>query len=600
MGTSLIPLVVHATHEAGVKLGGIGAVLDGLLSSQAYNAAVGRTILAGPVNTWNPVEMERLTAPGNGLRIIYSSIHGIYEAPEEIALALRGIEDGMHVRLLYGTRTFGAHRHEVLLVDAGGIAGEVINGYKYYLWQRWGLACSQHEGNWEFSFYLNAGEPLYAAIEAVTGDMPLEARRTIIAHEWLGLPLVFSALLRNGRRYRTAFYAHEVATVRLLVEGHGGHDTRFYNTLRLGLSQGNSLDQVFGDQSWFYKHAMLQRAGLCDRIFAVGDLVLDEMRFLGGVFQHKPIDLVYNGVPAPTVGLEQKLASRELMVQYAENLFGYRPDYIFTHVTRMVTSKALWRDLRVSEHLEWALAAQGKQAVLFIVSTASPAGRRVEDVRRWEQEYDWPVGHRGDNGDLQDAEVRFFYNALEPFHWNRRAIRIVLVNQFGWDQERCGYRMPAAMRFADLRIGTDLEFGQSIYEPFGIAQVEPLCAGALCVATNVCGCVGFVKRATGGQTPGLVVADYVSVPDDWPLWSAWDALRIDQTIREAIEARRSWDVAQLISQRLPIDAGGYRDLLAAGQQAAQAMSWEVVARDYLLPALERCWSLEQTTGSADA
>ena len=28
-----IPLVVHATHEAGLKLGGIGAVLDGLLSA---------------------------------------------------------------------------------------------------------------------------------------------------------------------------------------------------------------------------------------------------------------------------------------------------------------------------------------------------------------------------------------------------------------------------------------------------------------------------------------------------------------------------------------------------------------------------------------
>jgi hypothetical protein len=30
----LIPLVVHATHEAGVKVGGIGAVLDGLLGRQ--------------------------------------------------------------------------------------------------------------------------------------------------------------------------------------------------------------------------------------------------------------------------------------------------------------------------------------------------------------------------------------------------------------------------------------------------------------------------------------------------------------------------------------------------------------------------------------
>ena len=145
---------------------------------------------------------------------------------------------------------------------------------------------------------------------------------------------------------------------------------------------------------------MILRAGVCDRIFAVGDPVVDELRFLGGVFTDKPIDLVYNGIPAAPISLEQKLASRELLLQYAENLYGFRPDYIFTHVTRMVPSKALWRDVRVLEHLEWTLAAQGKRAVTFIVSTASPTGRRAEDVFRWEAEYGWPVGHRGDNGDL--------------------------------------------------------------------------------------------------------------------------------------------------------------------------------------------------------
>jgi hypothetical protein len=255
----------------------------------------------------------------------------------------------------------------------------------------------------------------------------------------------------------------------------------------------------------------------------------------------------------------------------------------------MVTSKALWRDLRVLEHLEWTLAARGRRAVFFVVSTASPTGRRSEDVHRWEWEYSWPLGHRADNGDLQDAEVPFFYNAVEPFHWGRRAIRIVLVNQFGWSRERCGMRMPETMSFADLRAGTDLEFGQSIYEPFGIAQVEPLGAGALCVVSNVCGCLGFVARAgSDSDFRNVVVADYTSVPPDWRLWSAWDALRIDRTIREGIEARNSYFVAQEIAARLPGDIEDTRRLLAAGGQAATAMSWEVVVRDYLLPALARC------------
>ena len=586
MPTNHIALLIHATHEAGLKLGGIGAVLDGLLGSAAYNAAVGRTILVGPINVWNPVEMERLTAPANRLRIIYSSIHGINQAPDALSRALRAIEEGMRVRLLYGVRRFGSAEHEVILVDAGGIASEVINGYKYYLWQRWGLPCSQHEGNWEFSFFLNAGEPLFAALEAVTAGISPAADRYVIAHEWLGLPVVFSALLRDPKRYKTIFYAHEVATARLLVEEHGGHDTRFYNALRLGIARGNTLDQVFGDQSWFYKHALIQRAGVCDRIFAVGDLVVDELRFLGGVFRDAPIDLVYNGVPAAPISLEEKTASRELLLQYAQNLTGYRPDYIFTHVTRMVPSKALWRDLRVLEHLEWTLAAQGQKAILFVVSTAAPAGKRSEDVLRWESEYGWPMGHRDDNGDLQGAETDFFFQALEPFHWGRQAIRVVLVNQFGWDRGRCGLRMPEAMRFADLRTGADLEFGQSIYEPFGIAQVEPLSAGALCVVSNVCGCVGFVNRAANGQPlPNFVVADYVTPPPGWHLWSPWDALGIDRQIRDGIEARHSYLVAQQIADRLPHTDADRRRLLQAGQRVAAGMSWEVVVRDYLLPGL---------------
>ncbi len=369
------------------------------------------------------------------------------------------------------------------------------------------------------------------------------------------------------------------------MESSGGHDTRFYNALRLGRLQGVSLDQVFGDHSWFYKHAMILRAGVCDRIFAVGDPTVDELRFLGGVFSTAPIDLVYNGVPAAAIDLPQKLASRELLLQYAENLYGFRPDYVFTHVTRMVTSKALWRDIRVLEHLEWNLAAQGKSAVFFVVSTASPSGRRPEDVYRWEAEYGWPVNHRGDNNDLIDDEKHFFFNVVEPFHWGRRAVKICLVNQFGWERALCGNRMPEQMRFADLRAGADVEFGQSIYEPFGIAQVEPLSSGALCVPSSVCGCVGFVSRANGGETPAnIIVGDYVFIPPDWKMWSPWDALRIDRSVRDGIEARQSWEVAQKIAERLPQNDDDRRRLLTEGQRVARGMSWDVVVDDYFLPA----------------
>src|SRR5450756_634771 len=88
----------------------------------------------------------------------------------------------MHVRLLYGRRKLGAAgaEVEVVLVDAQGIAGEVVDSFKYCVWEHWGLPCSQLQSIWEWSFYMDAAEPLFAALEAVTADMAPAAERFII------------------------------------------------------------------------------------------------------------------------------------------------------------------------------------------------------------------------------------------------------------------------------------------------------------------------------------------------------------------------------------------------------------------------------------
>jgi hypothetical protein len=302
-----------------------------------------------------------------------------------------------------------------------------------------------------------------------------------------------------------------------------------------------------------------------------------------------PIDLVYNGVPAPDTTLLAHLESKRRLQLYCERLLGYVPDYVFTHVTRLVLSKALWRDIRVMEHLDGLLQSEGKRAVLFVLSTSAPAGRRPEWVAAWEAQYGWPVGHRGDNGDLIDQEVSFFFDGVEPFNQRGGPSRVVLVNQFGWSQDRCGARMPAEMEFIDIRQGSDLEFGQSIYEPFGIAQLEPLAFGALCCVSNVCGCVGFVQRAAQGLAtlPNLVVADYVSLPPGYWLGSPYDALGIDRDVRDWLEAGNSAATAQTLFERLPRTRRDQEALLERGQAVARRMSWEVVASDYLLPGLRK-------------
>ena len=452
-------LVVHATHEAGIKVGGIGATLDGILSSGAYLLGMERTVLVGPIDTRDDIAMERLVSPSNKLEVEYSSYHGVDKLDRRLSAAVGKIEASFNVHLLYGKRDFGGTRHEVILIDATEIVLEKLNFFKRRLYDRFGLQSDRYESDPEYSFYVNAAEPSYLALKTLIGNSR-NGERFMIAHDFMGLPLLYSANLHDPGLYHTVFYAHEVSTIRSIVENSYGHDMMFYNTMRQARVQGLFLRDVFGDQSSYFKHAMLETSTESDNLLAVGDPIIEELRFLSPVLAQTHIDLVYNGLPATEITLEDKLASKARLGQYAINLglFDKPPDFVFTHVTRFVPSKALWRDVRVLEHLDHLLACKKKRAVMYVLASALPGGRRVSDVYDWEQEYGWPVVHRQDNGDLQHSGIEF-YELIKAFNANAKAIRIVLVNQFGWNRERCGERMPEDMTDHDIRWGTDLEFG---------------------------------------------------------------------------------------------------------------------------------------------
>ncbi len=635
-----IPLVIHATHEAGIKMGGIGAVLDGLLGARRYNERVERSILAGPLFGGDALQMERLNSPRNHLQIHYSSLHGIFDGIDEpTQQALRMVERTYQVALLYGARRFGDAVHEILLVDASNPDMAHVSTFCYFLWEHYGIDSQRYSHDDEYNLYLSIAQPLFAGLKALGVDAGLSPHeRVIIAHEWLGMPVIFAAQMNEPEQWRTVFYAHEMATARLLVENHSGHDTRFYNALLRAQDSHLPLETVFGDQSHYFKHAIIQQAARCNTIFAVGDLVMEELRFLGGPFTDCTIDLVYNGIDATEVCVEDRLDSKRRLQEYCRTLLGFSPDYVFTHVARLVLSKGLWRDVRVMAHLERILRSSGKTAVLFALSTSQPAGRQPAWVRGWEADYSWPVGHRADNGDLIGAEAPFFFEDVEPFNRSARNGRIVLINQFGWNRERCGARMPADMEFMDIRRGSDLEFGQSIYEPFGIAQVEPINSGAISCLSNVCGCIGFVKRVAknlgqqgvlsadilgnaeglpyaggmpavpgfrpddGGnwgrgdpcgcpgqaQTPTLlVVADYIRLPERYAPDSAQDALTINQEMRDRIEGRTASATARRVFKQLVTSREQMAEQIRIGSALAQGMSWNVVVESFFLPGLKK-------------
>lgn len=601
-----IPLIIHATHEAGAKIGGIGAVLDGMLCCTTYLKNVERTILVGPMYAADSSFMERMMAKRNGLTIQYSSMHGIFDQVEVgVRNALQGIEQTYEVAVLYGVRQFGDVSHEIILVDASAASIAATADFFYHIWQHYGLEGFHQDWNPEYRYHFAIAQPIFAVLKALgVDDGLLPEEKIILAHEWIGMPIVFAAQTNEPEQWHTVFYAHEMATARRLIEDHSGHDTRFYTAKWVARSHGWDLEQTFGNQDAYYKHAIIKQTTKCNSVLAVGDLVVEELRFVGEAMENAEIYLAYNGVTAHTISLDQKLESKRRLQEYCQNLLGYEPDFIFTHVTRFVPSKALWRDARVLWHLNDYFAELGQHAVLYVLSTVEPSGRTAAAVHAWEKDYGWPIGHRGDNGDLIGDEAAYFFDVVEPFNQAATNCRIIFVNQFGWSQDRCGIRMPAEMEFLDIRRGTDLEFGQSIYEPFGIAQVESLSFGALCCVSNVCGCVGFVRQAaeqalqdgdietlplTSGlsaETIGpLIIADYVTPLHDQYFADPHAALSIDHHFRDAIELERAKAVADTITKLLPTSAEDMDHLLSIGQSIAQNMSWEVVVKDYVLPAL---------------
>lgn len=588
-------IAVHVTHEAVEKMGGIGAVIAGLVTADAYRRAFSRTVLVGPLLATDRPAAERF---GPGGRVIYSSLDDI--DTDGWAVKFKPVEQTYQVGIIYGVRqisdgdSHGPVEVEVLLVDVFRCNRDRLNLFKGELFTKFAIPSSRFEHIWEFEQYVRLAEPAYEALHVIgCHGLPGEPL-VILAHEYMGMPTALKAILNGRSHVRTIFYAHEVAPVRRVIEKHEGHDLMFYNLLAAGQETGKSLEDFFPHVRDDFKHSLVKAARHCDSIFAVGDWVGREMRFLSAPCGELPMAMVYNGVPAGRQGREQRRQHRACMIRYARNLFGSEPDYIFTHVARPVLSKGIWRDLRVLHELERFLAEAGRTGVYFMLGTLA-GQRRTKDVLHMERSYGWPVQHVLGYPDLCNGEETVG-ELFEDFNRNHKAVRAVLVNQFGWERRLCGLRMPEGMGLEDIRLGTDVEFGMSVYEPFGISQLEPLSYGAICVVSNVCGCLAFARRCAAEHLPANVLeADFTTLPAKFKNTAAGDIARVH---RDAVEAAEGKRLARELFRRLPKNRAEMAKLLQSGWKLGKRLDWGRAVRDFFLPAVRRTYELDGINGQA--
>jgi glycosyltransferase involved in cell wall biosynthesis len=597
--------VIHVSHEAVHKVGGIGAVLEGLITAGPYRQAVGRTVLLGPLFDR---EGDPATRLGDDAEILYSSRDGRTDHPA--ADALSDVEYRYGTTIIYGRRKMRAvdtgltADPDVILVDVAHADPAALGRFKFRLFEAFRIASDQYQDVWDFEQYVRLAMPGLEAARAV-GACGREIPTVVVAHEFMGMPTALAAKLHPEWNCRAVFHAHEVATVRRLIEHLPSGELGFYTAMRAATQRGLRLEDVFGPQDGYFKHPLVVGAKHCDGVLAVGDLVADELRFLDAGLADAPIHTVYNGIPADAGTLEDAASARDRMKRYATNLIGGPPDHIFTHVTRLVRSKGLWRDLDVLRRIDARFQRDGRTGVLFVLSTEIGRPRSPDDIRRMERAYGWPVAHREGYPDLTQGEAEY-YATVQAFNASARNVKAIFINQFGFDRDRCGMRVPDGIQFWDIRRGSDVEFGMSIYEPFGIAQVEAMSFGALCAISNVCGCAGLVRQAaaalegtpamgctkgdTGVGTAAEVLGGNVIAADYTRADSAIDdpavALKLTAEDARQVEQRVARELADRILSRLPINGAGRAESLARGHALAKRMSWSVVARDAFLPAID--------------
>ena len=571
---------VHLTDEIFDQTLNSHHALEGWLTSEAYHDSIERSIIVAPLLTSQSAGGHRLGPEGE---ILYSTVDNVNNT--ELGPVFDKIEAHLKVKLVYGFQTIfhpithAPTRIETLLLDVQHMSRSIVNAFKRELFEDFGIQSHRFEHLWQYEQSVRLGPAALAALEALnaTDDMT-----TVISHNCTGVPTLLCAIQKPFSHVTTVFCAHEVPSIREIVEAHPGHDTMFYNVMDQALRENLYIEEVFGEPCHTFQHALTQAASHCHRILAVGHNVAREMRFLGPDLQNKTMDIMYEGLSPKKTNLTERHHAKNKLQAYCEELLSYTPDWIFSHVAKHIKSKALWRDLRVLSALDREFQDTGQTGVMYMLCTDA-THRPARDILQMEANYGWPVAHREGLPDLIGDEIPFF-DAVQTFNARARNIKILFINQDGFDSETCGQRIPVGMTQADLCQGTDVEFCLSIYEPSGSAQLEPMAYGGLCVLNRICGCTEFIETIAQGASQNVLIADYTYVGDNHH--NVEDVLRISQSQRDQVEQTICRELAQRIWDRLPKNEIQSQTLLETGSHLAGQMHWDTIIRNYLRPVFQ--------------
>ena len=569
--------------------------LRGLLTSQAYSDSVDRSVIIGPLCRG---VVDCLGQLGPDFRVLYSSQNGI--TGHSCAQELAAVEAKFGVAIVYGIRNFyhpdtrRAVPAEVVLIDVSRANIHPVNVLKAWMYDEFQLPSDQYEKNSQYEQCVRLAPAALAVLRALGASDP-NRPAVLISHDTIGIPCALAANMDPLGAFKTIYFAHHVPTIRRLVETNPGHDTLLYNAMNWAQQNQYYVSELFGPQNFSFQHALTGAARFCDNIITISDRVKQELRFLDPRFDTLNLDTVYHGLSTRKHSLERKKISHTRLQQYAGNLLGYIPDHIFTHTACVTVGNALWRDLRVLYQLEPLFKQRGHTGVYFLSSPDTPSStqpdlssNQLRDIGSSDFCPPRRVAHHGQHWTLSESEAAF-YCFIQEFNARNQHIKAVLINPLGWEAHKQDCCMPPEMDISDLCVGSDLEFCQSTYEPFGCVPLQSVANGGLCVISNICGCKDLLELLDIPETEidNIITADYTR--NGTTRFNRKGILALNQAARDQIEERVSDQVARTIMDRLPQNDDQRKTFLQQGQQLASSMSWDYICETFFLPAIEHAY-----------
>ena len=570
-------IAIHITHEAVQKIGGIGSVISGLCSSDVYKNYFDKTVLYGPL-FYNPGDI--FSKLGKGGKVLYSNRDYFDEG--NFDLIFKPIIQKYNINIVYGKRLISNEFNplknieaDILLIDINGMNSKEIEIFKFKLWEKYKIESLKFENNWDYEQYLRIAIPYIEILKSLYNE---NNEFYHFSHEYMGICSALSTLFeKKFYKSNTIYYAHEISPVRSIIESKPGHDIMFYLKMEDDIKKGISLLERYPEEANNPRAVLVKKTVCFDLIFAVSDLVKKEYIYLNPEIDEKKIKVVYNGIPIRYIDKKEKNEARSIVKEYCKSIFNFEPDYIFSHVGRMVLSKGFWRDFSFLFYLDEKLKSIGATGFFILISSLIGTGRESSDVFNMEKDYGWPAHHREGWPDLVGMEIDI-YNFLNIFNAKSRSIKAIFLNQFGFSRRKCGFRLDEKAEFIHLRASSDAEFGFSIYEPFGIAQLETIPFGGFAFLSTTCGSYYLLKNSyEKNDIKPFLGVDFILEGQKYINQKGIDPIDIDIDLRTEIENRSFYNMKELAFNLLPKDDNEREKFLSIFQGESNKIGWESIS-----------------------